>query len=173
MKDAYNKIIKERANIIHDLVRIYSSIGSESKIKEDMGKVKVQINEIIKKKDKLLDLSIKGHVSDEEFAKRNRQFNLQIEGLEVRLANFEEEEEKNKDFAKTVETLRKMIASELDFAAGFDNTIIDTLLDRIEVYKTGDKKIVNLKVFFKVINGEMKYTVTRGKYASVCSGEYI
>jgi DNA invertase Pin-like site-specific DNA recombinase len=174
MKDAYNTIIKDRANIIHDLVKIYSTIGSDSKIKEDAAKVKVQINEILKKKDKLLDLSIKGHLSDDEFASRNRQFNLEIESLEVRMADLEQDEKKNKELSMTVETLRKMIADELDFNEGFDNAIIDSLLDRIEVYKTDDRKVICLKVFFKVLNDEMKYRINRERgNTSVCSISHI
>lgn len=173
LKDAYNMIIKERTNIIHDLVKIYSTIGSGSKIKEDIAKTKIQISEIIKKKDKLLDLSIKGYLSDEEFAKRNRQFNFDIESLEMRMANFEEEERKNKEITLTVDTLRKVIADELDFNEGFDNAIFDTLLDRIEVYKTEDKNVISLKVYFKVLNEEIKYAITRGRDTSVCSKQYI
>ena len=159
-------------SIIHDLVKIYSSIGSDCKIKEDIAKTKISINEILKKKDKLLDLSIKGHLSDEEFEKRNRQFNLDVDSLEARVANLEEEEQKNKEISLTVETLRKMIADELDFNEGFDNAIIDTLLDRIVVYKSDNKNVINLKVFFKVLNEEMKYKITRGRNASVCSEQY-
>jgi len=183
LRDAYNIIIKDRANIIHDLVRIYSTIGNDSKIKEDAAKIKVLINEIIKKKDKLLDLSIKGHLSDDEFAKRNRQFNIEIESLEVRLADLEQDEKKNTEISLTVETLRKMIADELDFSEGFDNAIVSSILDRIEVHKTEDKKVIDLKVHFKVLNEEMKYKLTRGKGktrivsgladTSVCSEAYI
>jgi DNA invertase Pin-like site-specific DNA recombinase len=182
LRDAYNFIVRDRAEIIHDLVRIYSTIGNNSKIKEDIAKMKVQINEIIKKKDKLLEMSIKGHLSDEEFAKRNHGFNLEIEGLEVRLANLAEEEKKNHDMYRTVENLRKMIADELDFSDGFDSSIADTLLERIEVYKTTDKKVIDLKVYFKVINEKLRYKVNRLKGesritcgavdASVCTDTY-
>ncbi|MDR0272605.1 MAG: recombinase family protein, partial [Clostridiales bacterium] len=119
--------------------------------------------------DKLLDLSINGHLSDEEFAKRNRQFNSDIESLEARLANLEEEESKNKEISLTVETLRKLIADELDFSEGFDNAIVDSLLNRIEVFKTDDKKVIDLKIYFKVLNDEMKYRITRNNGTSVCS----
>ena len=183
LRDAYNIVVRDKAQIIHDLVRIYSSIGDDSRIKEDIAKIKVQINDIIKKKDKLLDLSIKGHLSDEEFAKRNHQFNLDIEGMEVRLANLTEEEKKNKDVSNTVETLRKLIADELDFAEGFDHTIVDALLDRIVVYKTDDKKVIDIKVYFKVISDKLHYSITRKKGesgvitgsidTSVCSTSHI
>ena len=172
MRDAYNAVVKDKATIIHDLVRIYSSISSGSKIKEDIAKTKTQINEILKRKDKLLDHSIEGRISDDEFTKRNNAFNLEIEGLEVRLVNLNEEEQKNKEVAGTVEALRQMIADELDFTDGFDNAIIDALLDKIEVHKTDDKKIINLKVYFKVLSEEANYIVKRGKTTSVCSETY-
>lgn len=173
MKDAYNTIIKERASIIHDLVRIYSSIGSDSKIKEDIARSKVGINEIIKKKDKLLDLSIKGQLSDDEFGRRNRQFNMDIESLEARIANLHEEEQKNRNVALSTETLRKLIADELDFNDGFDGAVVDALLDRIVVCKTDDKNVLDLKVYFKVIKEEMKYRITRVPNTSVCYEQYI
>jgi len=181
IRDAYTMIIKERTSIVHDMIKIYSTIGNASKIKEDIAKMRVAINDILQRKDKLLDLSIKGQVSDDEFGKRNGQFNLDIEALEVRIANLEEEEQKNKEITVTVETLRKLIADELDFKEGFDNTIVDTLLDRIEVYKSEDKNEINLKVYFKVFNEAMEYRIKRQKKrgaefaridTSVCSASY-
>ncbi len=173
MRDAYNQIIKEKSNIIHELVKIYSSIANASNIKEDIAKLQTSINDIMQKKDKLLDLSIKGVLSDSEFEKRNNVFNLEIESAEVKIANLKDEEEKNKEMTQTVETLRQMIASELDFSDGFDNSIIEALLDRIEVYSTDDKKIIDLKVYFKVLDGEKRYSINRYGKTSVCSTSHI
>ncbi len=173
MRDAYNQIIKEKANIIHELVKIYSSIANASNIKEDIAKLQTSINDIMQKKDKLLDLSIKGVLSDSEFEKRNNAFNLEIESAEVKIADLKDEEEKNKEMTQTVETLRQMIASELDFNDGFDNSIIEALLDRIEVYGTDDKKIIDLKVYFKVLDGEKRYSINRYEKISVCSISHI
>lgn len=173
MKDAYEQIITNKTDIIHDLIKIYSSINSTSSIKEDIAKIKEQTKDILKKKDKLLDLSIKGVLSDDEFANRNNAFNLDLESLKIKMLNLQDEEEKNKDISKTVETLRQMIASELEFENGFDNAIIDSLLDRIEVYETEDKKIFDLKVYFKVLKDDVKYTINRKDKTSVCITPYI
>jgi len=173
MKDAYNVVVTERANIIHDLVKIYSTIGSSSSIKDDIAKTRVAINEIIQKKDKLLDLSIKGKLTDDEFEQRNNQFNDDVDKLKIKIEELQDEDRKNRDISVTVEALRQMIASELDFADGFDNSIVDALLDRIEVYKTPDKKVIDLKIYFKVLNEELRYKVTRGKgNTSVCYAPY-
>jgi len=174
MKDAYNMIIQERASIIHDLVKIYSTIGSDSKIKEDIAKLKVEVNQIIKMKDKLLELSIKGKISDDEFEIRNNQFNSDIEKLKMQIEQLKEQENKNKEISYTVETLRQLIAKELDFEEGFNNSIVDALLDRIEVFKMDNKKQVDLKIYFKVLNEGLEYTVDRNKgNTSVCIKQYI
>jgi len=173
IKDAYSVIVTERASIIHDLVKIYSTISESSTIKDDISKSQVQINDMVKKKDKLLELSIKGRLSDEEFEERNNQFNDEIDSIKIRIEDLENEERKNRDVSVTIETLRQMIADELSFDDGFDNAIVDSLLDRIEVYKTNDKKVIDLKVYFKVLNGDMKYKLTRGKTTSVCYIPYI
>lgn len=172
MKDAYNAIVKDRADIVFDLLKLYSAIGDDSKIKSDMAKIKVLIDRVIAKKDKLLDLSVQGHLADDEFAERNRMFNLEIEGLEVRLANLKDEADKNKQVSHSIEALRQLIADELDFNDGFDNAVIGSLLERIEVHKTDDKSVVRLKVRFKVLGEEMKYLITRGKQTSVCSASH-
>jgi len=175
IRDAYNTNIKNNVTIVHDLVQIYSSIGGDSKIKEVVAKTKVQINEITKKMDKLLDHNIGGRITDDEFAKRNFRFGKEMEVLEVRLTNLQAEEEKNKNLIHTVETLSKMIADELEFKEGFGNAIIDSLLDRIVVHKTENKKIIDLQIFFKVLNDEVNLSIIRGKKAntSVCSTLYI
>lgn len=172
MKDAYNQVIKEKANIINELVKIYSSIANTSDIKVDIAKLHTQINDTIAKKDKLLDLSIKGVLSDEEFKKRNTAFNLEIQSAEIKIADLKEDEKKNKEVSNTVETLRQIIANELDFKDGFDSSIIDTLLDRIEVYETDDKKVIDLKVYFKVVKGEQIYRINRRTNTSVCTTQH-
>jgi DNA invertase Pin-like site-specific DNA recombinase len=174
MKDAYNTLIMDRTSIINDLVKTYSSICSESKIREDIAKIKVEIDSIMKMKDKLLYLSIEGRISDDEFEIRNNQFNDDIEKLRIRHENLLCQEQKNKNITVTVENLRKIIAKELDFEGGFDNGIIDSFLDRIEVYKSEDKKQVNLKVYFKLFGEGIDYSINRSRNnTSVCSTQYI
>jgi hypothetical protein len=173
LRDAYNILIREKTTIIHDLVKIYSTVGNASQIKEDIAKHKVTINDLQKRKDKLLDLSIKGHLSDDEFSSRNRQFNNEIESLLIKIEELQAEELRNQELTHTVDTLRQMIAGELDFNEGFDSSIVDALLDKVVVKKTGDKKTIDLQVFFKVLNEDVRYKINRGKDTSVCSTSSI
>lgn len=174
MKKCYDEIVTNKVDIIHDLVKVYSSISQKSNIKEDIAKYRVEINDVIKRKDKLLDLSIAGKLSNEEFENRNNLFNEDIDGLKVKIIDLENEERKNADIEESVEKLRKVIAKELDFENGFDNSIIDSLLDKIEVYRTAEKNIIDIKVYIKVIDETLEYRINRGrKNTSVCSAQYI
>lgn len=71
MRQVLEELSLNKAEIIHDLVRLYTSMGDGSKAGEDIARCKVSMEGILKRKDKLLDLNIAGHVSDEEFAQRN------------------------------------------------------------------------------------------------------
>jgi site-specific DNA recombinase len=174
LKKAYDEIITNRSEIIHDLISMYSGLGSQSKIKEDIAKVKVEINQILKMKDKLLELSINGRLSDDEFEKRNNKFNDDINKLNIRLKELDLEEIKNTEISCSVETLRKVIAKEITFDEGFNNELIESLLDRVEVYKTEKKNVIDLKVYFKVMTEPLDYKVLKEKSGtSVCSKQYI
>lgn len=163
MRQVVELTVTNKADIIHDLIKIYSDIGSRSGIAEDMSRLNTQIRDILLKKDKLLDLSIKGRLSDDEFERRNSGFNSEIEGIKIKLDELGEQELRNRDVAASVETLRKIIASELDFRDGFDNEIVDALLERIEVHKAGAKNELTLKVYLKVTGEKMEFAVKRSR----------
>ena len=67
----------------------------------------MEIDSILKRKDKLLDLSIDGRISDEEFSQRNSRFNAEIEKLRARLAELEEEKQKNQEMLQSIDVLRQ------------------------------------------------------------------
>ncbi|MEG1943231.1 MAG: recombinase family protein, partial [Angelakisella sp.] len=173
MKQVLDGIIIDKARIINDLIKIYSGILTSTDLKNDIAKCKTEINTILQKKDKLLDLSIKGRLSDEEFEDRNTRFNKEIEELQTRITDYEGQEDKNRDVAQTVNILRDLIASELDFKEGIDANIIEALLDRIEVYPATETADVVLKVYLKLVNEEQQYGIIRrrGK-TSFCTRLY-
>ncbi len=174
IKKAYDELIINRSEIIHEMIAMYSGLGAQSKIKEDIAKVKMEIDQILKMKDKLLELSINGRLSDDEFERRNNRFNQEIDKLNMRLKELDEDELRNKEITYSVETLRKVIAKEINYEEGLDNKLIESLLEKIEVYKTDKKNQIDLKVYFKVLTKPYDYKILRErKSTSVCSSQYI
>jgi len=178
MRKIMEVVITDKAKIIHDMIKMYSDINMKSSIKDDIAKSKVEINNILAMKDKLLDLSIKGRVGDDEFEERNNKFNLEISELKERIAEYMRQSDKNDEFSHNVEVLRRVIASELSFEDVISDGMVDSLLDKIEVYKTEEKNVVQLKVYLKIIDTSMDYRVKRqrGKASNVtdfCTAQYI
>lgn len=161
MKQALNLMIENKSDIIHDLINIYSSIGSKTKIKEEVTQNQNKINDILKMKDKLLDLSIKGRITDDEFEIRNNKFNEQISELKETIEQLNKQEEKNTDILRSAEVLKKIISNELNFDNGLSNSLVDEILDRIEVHKTEEENVINLKVYFKISNESIPFTISR------------
>ena len=174
LRQVLEELSLNRTEIVHELVQIYQSIGNGSRAEEDIARCKVNIDSILKRKDKLLDLSIDGRISDAEFSQRNDRFNEEIERLRLRLAELEEEKRKNQELLTSIDVLRQAITEELSFADGFSTGIVDALLDRIEVHPQTEKNTVHVSIWLKAIGKEEKFSIQRKRgNTSVCSRQYI
>lgn len=175
MRQICRDLIVNKSNIIHDLIKIYTDAAGQSTIERDMAKYKLEINDLLKKKDKLLDLNIKDRISDDEFEMRNNMFNVRIEEAKEKLKQLEDDKEKNRTIADTINSFRELISNELDFEESISDGMVDTILDRIEVQKTDKRNVVKLKVYIKVVDEYMSFLVKRkrGSETSVCAESYI
>lgn len=163
----------DKTDILHGLMEIYRSVGSGGKTEEEIARCKTDMESILKRKDKLLDLSIDGRISGEEFSLRNDRFNQEIERLRIRLGELEEEKRKNQDMLQSIEVLRQAITRELSFEDGFSVGVVDTLLDRIQVHPQEEKNVVKVSVYLKAIPEEEKFIIRRGRgRTSVCTRSY-
>lgn len=170
MRKAMEEVTIQKAEIVHDLLQVYSSLEGGKKVEENVAKCRSNMEEIQRRKDKLLDLSIDGKISDEEFSLRNDRFNQELEGLRRRLGQLEKEKQENKEMMRSMETLRQVITRELSFEHGFSDGVIDALLDHIEVNGTADKKVVQAAVYLKAIREPQDYIIQRIRgNTSVCT----
>lgn len=173
MRKALEEVAIQKAEIVHDLLQVYSSMEGGKKVEENAAKYRANMEEILRRKDKLLDLSIDGRISDEEFSLRNDRFNQELEGLRQRLDKLEKEKKKNREMMQSMETLRQVITRELSFEHGFSDGVIDALLDHIEVNGTQDKKVVKATVCLKAIQEPRDYIIQRVRgNTSVCTRQY-
>lgn len=173
VKECLEELALHKTEIIHRLIQIYTSIGESAKTEEKIAQCRVDIDKILSRKDKLLDLSIDGRISDDEFTQRNQRFNGEIETLQKLLQKLEEEKRKNKDMMQSIEVLREAITNEMNFEDGFSVGVIDALLDHIEVTGTENKNRVQVMVYLRALETQHKYTIQRLRgRTSVCTREY-
>ena len=177
LDDIMRKALEERAiskeEIVRELLRIYGSMGAEEKAAAGAASCQSKLEDVMRRKDRLLDLNMDGRISDEEFSMRNRRFNEELEVLRRQLDELEREREKTKQLLRSVETLRPVILRELSFEHGFSDGVMDALLDHLEVNAAGDKKMIQATVYLKAAPEPQSYTIQRIRgSASVCTRQY-
>jgi len=173
MRSVINELIESKADIIHDLLKIYSQNNSHTDIEKDIATFKVEINSINKRKDKLLDLSIANKISDDEFETRNNSLNEEIINIKKKISQLEIDKNKSQNIYDSILTLKDLIAKELEQDGILDNNVIDNIVDRIEVYKTDDKRKVKLNVVLKMFSDSVDFEIERARgKTSVCNRLY-
>lgn len=173
MRKSLDEVAIQKEEIVRELVNIYGSIEKEGQAETDAAKCKSKIEEVIRRKDKLLDLSVDGRISNEEFSLRNHRFNEELNQLQRQLQELEREKRKNKEMLRSIEALGPVITRELNFESGFSQGVMETLLDHIEVNGTGDKKVVEAAVYLRALPEPQRYTIQRLRgNASVCTRQY-
>lgn len=151
MREVYNRIVCEKTTVVNELIDIYKESGSVKSIGKSMHKIQADIGALLAKKDRLLDLSLDGRLSNEEFEQRNNLFNEQIKELRAKITGLEAEEQKNLDLKESMENLRRVISRELDFSDEPDKNVIDSLIEKIVVCKSGNENEINLKIYLKLL----------------------
>ena len=177
LDDMMRRALEERAipkeEIVRELLGIYASMGEGEKAAASAANCRSKLEDVMRRKDRLLDLNMDGRISDEEFSLRNRRFNEELEVLRRQLDELEQEKEKTKQLLQSVETLRPVILRELSFEHGFSEGVMDALLDHLEVNGTGDKKVIGATVYLKGASEPQRYTIQRIRgNASVCTRQY-
>lgn len=173
MRQILDKLMVHQGNIIHELFQIYTTISSQSKLDEDVARTRTNIEDILRRKDRLLDLNVEGLISNTEFSSRNGRFNDEIDALQTHLAELEASKRKNRNMMRSIEVLHQHIEKELNFTDGFSIGVIGALLDHIEVGATEEKNQIKLHVYLKVLPEKYDYLIQRGRRkASVCSVQY-
>ena len=151
MREVYNQIICEKTSIINDLLELYKESGSTKAIAKSKNKIQSEIKRIKDLKDTLVELVTDKLISKEEFHQRNSVYNEQLDELEKKLSELDEEEQKSLDLKESIESLRSSIADELAFTEDIGKNVVDSFIDKIVVYKSEIENQIDLKIFLKLL----------------------
>ncbi len=154
VREVYSRMIHEK-KIVNDLISLYKECNNTRAIGKSRHKIHASLNALHEKKERLLDLVIDNRLSNIEFEERNNIFNAQIEELNAKLSLLDEEEQKNLDIKESIESLRSIIAEELDFTEDFGKNVVDSFIDKIVVYESEVENQIDLKIFLKFIPNDL------------------
>jgi len=172
IKNAYINLITHKSEIIHDMIKTYSEVNDISVVNNNIKKVENEINIILDRKDKLLDLNLKGKLSDEEFEIRNEKFNNDILKLKEEKKLLENDIQKSTNLKQTIFSLRNMIENSLIDDDIIIDDIIDDLVEKIEVNNSDNQNEIKIEIYFRLFNEPISQYINRNKNknkTSVCN----
>ena len=148
--DIFKELIRDKQKIIDSLVTVLTNIPKEV----DYGKLRCQVenemDDLEQKKNRLLDLSIAGALTVEEFKERNDAFNAQILACQGKLTAIRQEEESRSSEELDIPAIRQALDRALSFTGDIDTALVATILDRVVVKRESTKDAIRLDIFLKL-----------------------
>ena len=138
-RDLISKLQIDLNEVIDILMNYYKHLEIDTGIDEEILSRERGINNLYDKKDKLLELSLQGSLSNTEFYERNNSFNEKIKALENELDSLKNYKEKLKGTTDKTKELAENIKQKVKSKPTI-NKIISSLLERIVVSKICNNK---------------------------------
>lgn len=150
LSDIFKELVRDKEKIIDSLVTVLTNIPKEV----DYGKLRCQVenemDDLERKKNRLLDLSIAGALTVEEFKERNDAFNAQILACQGKLTAIRQEEENQSSEELDIPAIRQALDQALSFTGDIDTALVATILDRVVVKRESTKDAIRLDIFLKL-----------------------
>lgn len=150
LSDIFKELVRDKEKIIDSLVTVLTNIPKEVDYGKLRCQVKNEMDDLERKKNRLLDLSIAGALTVEEFKERNDAFNAQILECQGKLTAIRQEEENQPSEELDIPAIRQALDEALRFTGEIDTALVATILDKVVVKKESTKDAIHLDIFLKL-----------------------
>ena len=142
----FEQVIDERSEAMQEYIQNLKDFAAQQDHSVALDKLTQQIDALSAKKEKLLELTLEGALSNEEFKRRNEQYNEQLEGLEQQRGQLQSAGQDLAARIKRVEALSKTIEQQWTANCGFPSEMAKALVDHIVV----DADETNTKIYLDI-----------------------
>jgi len=170
-------IIDQKEAIINNLLERYKAVINHNDYKAEISIAKQNQAKIRQKKDKLLELSIEGFISNQEFHTRNKELNNEMDTLNSELDTINEDINKAKLMKSNMDYIKQEMLKETNLSDNIDD-FINLLIDKVYVSKIdNDRNRIKLGVILKFGNpleiradkskrGDFEFSIDESGYLS-------
>mgnify|MGYP004561070693 FL=1 len=165
-KDLISKLQIDYIDIVNTLISYYKNLEIDTGIDEEISSIENKINNLYTKKDKILELTIQGGLSNDEFYERNNLFNDKINILTNELNQLKLDKDKLKTTTDKTKELEDILKSKVN-SKSTTNKIISSLLNHIVVSKINNNKNnmqLNIFLSYKDIVNKKLQPILRSSY---------
>lgn len=149
MAQIFDQLAQNKQAIIDTVAGIIQSVPSDHDYERDILRIEEEMSGIQTKKDRLLEMSIAGAITVEEFKSRNDGFNEQLQKQQKQITFLQEEAQKSAISTQQLDKIKAALERELSFESGVSSELVTTILDHIVVKKGSTKEEVHLDIYLK------------------------
>jgi len=142
-------MFKQKDDLIDKLLKMIEKNLEENDFTKDINKILDQINQIKKKKDKLLDLVMNDYITKQEFRERNETLNRELNVLKEELKKYEELRDAKRSVRDQLKLMEEFLKKEYDLDREVPEELIDAFLDKIYVEAGEIDNLVKLEINLK------------------------
>ena len=141
-------IVDNRDELLETIANDYNNLIKETNTMVDLETIKVKIKENETLKERLLDMSLRRIISDEDFIEKNKKISNEILELNKKLIKLESSKESNFYYDSIMKKIKDYIKPELDINSNIGK-FFNLFVDKIFVSKIdNDRKHIKLQVIF-------------------------
>ena len=118
---------------------LIQSTPNEKEYEAGTKKLENDMENMLKKKDKLLEMRIEELITKAEFKVRNDTLNGQVVLLERKIRRVEEEQSKSRRVADKLPAIKAALEEALSFADEINTELVSRVLEKLVVHSTGDR----------------------------------
>lgn len=142
-QDIFSTLQINPEEIVEILMNYYKKIDVHAGIEEQIKRKEKEIDSIHSKKEKLLELSLQGSLSNEEFCERNTNYNEKIKNIAKEMNQLKNTKEKKNLLKELIKELKQKVNATFTF-----HIMMNLVLDSIVVSKINNSKNkIKLNIF--------------------------
>lgn len=129
----FAKVCDEKSAAMQEYIQNLKDYAAQQDHSSDLAALEQEITVLSGKKEKLLELALAGALSNDEFKRRNDQYNIQLDDLEQQCCALKNANQSLAERIKRVEQLTKKIEAQWQKNCGFSREMSKALVDSIVV----------------------------------------
>lgn len=169
LADLFKNSAPQINRLIEKYVGMYREISAENDMTEDIVRQQAIIDKAEKKKNKLLDYNIEGHISDADYLERAKQCENEIKAAKEIIKELESQMSSEDEMASHIAEIRTAIREAYADSKGgiITKDFIESFVERINVKPVSDEKS-ELEIIFKTgASTKTYFERIRGKFKNL------
>ncbi|MDO4963742.1 MAG: recombinase family protein [bacterium] len=140
------RFIENKDELLNNIIEDYKKLIENSNKEEDTSSLEIKIKEQELYKERLLDLSLKKMISDEDFIEKNKKITNDIRNLKNELVKLESSKDNVSYYGRIVEEIKNKITPKMDIKNNIGR-YFNLFVDKVFVSKIkSDRKHVKLQM---------------------------